>query len=99
MGKFILYTVLGTAAAFAVIVHVSLLPHLLKLPSFANGITSTAVLTELPAFLTTLGMSWIIWWGVSGLFCVLLYSIGKYSSIVLFLLSLASIYGITELIT
>lgn len=99
MGKFIIYTVFGTLATFAIIVHVSLLPHLAEFPSFANGFTVAAVLHELPSFLTTFAVSWITWWSVSGILFLLLYSLGKYGEIPLFILSLGAIFGITLLIT
>lgn len=99
MGKFILYTVLGTLATFAIILHLSLLPHLQELPSFANGLTAEAVLAELPSFLLTLALSWIAWWSVSGILSLILYSLGKYTGIALFILSLGAIFGITVLIT
>lgn len=98
MGKFIAYTILGTLATFAIIVYLSLLPHLLLLPAFAEGITPQAVLSEYKSFLLTLALSWIVWWSVSGIFSLILYSIGKYTYIVLFLISLAAIFGITKLI-
>ena len=99
MGKFILYTVLGTLATFAIIVHLSLMPHLQELPSFANGLTTDAVLAELPSFLLTLALSWIAWWSVSGILSLILYSLGKYTGIILFIASIAAITGITLLIT
>lgn len=98
MGKFIAYTVLGTLATFAIIVHLSLLPHLEELPAFAGGVTPGAVISELPSFLITLAISWITWWSVSGIFSLVLYSLGKYTMVVLFILSLAAIFGITLLI-
>ena len=49
MGKFIAYTVLGTLATFAIIVHLSLMPHLEGLPAFADGVTPGAVISELPS--------------------------------------------------
>lgn len=99
MGKFIVYTVLGTLATFGVILHLSLLPHLAGLPAFSDGVTPQAVLSELPAFLMTLAISWLSWWSVSGILSLVLYSLGKYTLIVLFILSLAAITGITVLIT
>ena len=99
MGKFILYTVFGTLATFAIIVHLSLLPHLADLPSFSNGLTVDAVLSELPSFLLTLAISWIAWWSVSGIMSLILYSLGKYTGIILFILSLGAVFGITLLIT
>jgi hypothetical protein len=99
MGKFIAYTLLGTVATFAIIVHVSLLPHLADFPSFADGLTVAAVLHELPSFLITLAISWITWWSVSGILFLLLHSLGKCTGIILFILSLGAIFGITLLIT
>lgn len=99
MGKFIAYTVLGTLATFAIILHLSLLPHLERLPSFAGGITPAAVISELPSFLVTLALSWIAWWSVSGVLSLILYSLGKYTGVILFIVSLAAIFGITVLIT
>lgn len=99
MGKFVAYTVLGTLATFAIILHLSLLPHMMRLPGFANGITLKAVLGELPSFLVTFAISWIAWWSVSGLLSLLLYSFGKYTVPILFCISLATIFGITVLIT
>lgn len=99
MGKFVLYTVVGTLATFAIIVHLSLMPHLLQSPAFAGGVTASAVIRELPSFLFTLALSWIAWWSVSGLLSLVLYSVGKYTGVVLFILSLASVFGITVLIT
>lgn len=98
MQKFILYTALGTLATFAVLIHLSLLPHLAQTPSFANGVTLKAVLGEHKAFLFTLVTSWIVWWSVSGLFALVLHSVGKYTWIVLFIVSLGAIFGITTLI-
>ncbi|MCC8193288.1 MAG: hypothetical protein LIP28_01395, partial [Deltaproteobacteria bacterium] len=97
--KFILYTILGTAATFAILLHMSLLPHLEELPAFAGGITPKAVLGELPSFLITLAVSWIAWWSVSGILSLVLYSLGKYTNVALFVISLAAIFGITTLIT
>lgn len=99
MGKFILYTICGSLATFAIILHLSLLPHLETLPSFANGLTVDAVLSELPSFAITLAISWIAWWSVSGILSLILYSLGKYTGIILFVLSLGAIFGITLLIT
>lgn len=98
MGKFLLYTVVGVLATFGILVHFSLMPHLMQLPAFSGGVSPAAVLSELPAFLFTLTLSWIAWWSVSGLLSLILYSIGKYTGIVLFILSLASVFGITVLI-
>ena len=99
MGKFIAYTVLGTLATFAIILHFSLLPHLELMPSFAGGITPAAVLAELPSFGITLALSWIAWWSVSGILSLVLYSVGKYTGVVLFFLSIGAVLGITLLIT
>ena len=99
MRKFVLYTVAGTLATFAIIVHLSLLPHLMQLPSFSQGITVNAIFREIHAFGITLALSWIAWWSVSGLLSLILYSVGKYTNIVLFFLSLAVIFVITMLIT
>lgn len=99
MGKFILYTVVGTLATFAVIVYLSLWPHLMQLPSFKNGPTVMAVLAEYRAFLLTFALSWIAWWSVSGLLSLILYSLGKYTGIILFAVSLGAIIAITVLIT
>jgi hypothetical protein len=99
MGKFILYTILGTAATFAILLHLSLLPHLMKLPDFANGPTADAILGEMPAFLMTLAISWIIWWSISGMLLTVFYSIGNYSTLILFSFSLAVVFGVTLLIT
>ena len=98
MGKFILYTVVGTLATFAILLHLSLMPHLMQMPSFANGVTVSAILSEIHAFALTLALSWIAWWSVSGLLSLILYSLGKYTGIVLFILSLGAIFGITVLI-
>lgn len=98
MGKFIAYTVLGTLGTFAIIVYLSLLPHLKELPAFADGITPGAVISELPSFLITLAVSWIAWWSISGIFSLVLYSLGKYTMSVLFIISLATVFGITLLI-
>ncbi len=99
MGKFIAYTILGTLASFAVILYLSLWPHLEQLPAFANGITPEAVLQELQAFCVTLAISWIAWWSVSGILSLVLLSVGKHTWIVLFIVSLAAVSGITVLIT
>ncbi len=99
MGKFIFYTILGTLATFAVIVYMSLLPSLADLPAFTNGLTIDAALTELPSFLITLAISWIIWWSVSGIMGLVLYACGKCAGSVLFILSLGAVSGITFLIT
>lgn len=99
MGKFVLYTVAGTLATFAIFLHLSLLPHLMQTPAFAGGITFSAVLQEIRVFAMTLALSWISWWGVSGLLSLLLYSLGKYTWFILFILSLCAIVGITLLIT
>ena len=99
MGKFIAYTVLGTLASFAVIVYLSLWPHLERLPGFADGITPEALLRELPSFGITLAISWIAWWSVSGILSLTLLAVGKHTWIVLFICSLAAICGITALIT
>lgn len=99
MGKFIIYTVLGTLATFAVIVHLSLLPYLMQLPGFADGVTPRAVFGELHAFLLTLALSWVAWWSVSGVLSVLLYGLGRFSAVVLFILSLGAVIGITIMIT
>lgn len=98
MGKFIAYTILGTLATFAVMAYLSLLPHLEALPAFADGITPEAIISELPAFLITLAISWIVWWSVSGIFSLILYSFGKYTMVALFIISLTAIFGITVLI-
>ena len=98
MGKFILYTLLGTVATFGIILHLSLLPHLMKLPSFAGGLTSEALLGQSSSLLLTLAVSWVIWWSISGMLATLFYSIGNCSALVLFSLSLAAIFGITHLI-
>lgn len=99
MGKFIVYTVVGTLATFAILLHLSLMPHLMQTPSFANGVTVAAVFQEFHAFALTLALSWIAWWSVSGLLSLVLYSLGKYTWAVLFILSLGAIFGITVLIT
>ena len=99
MGKFIAYTVVGTLASFAIITYLSLMPHLMQLPSFAGGVTLQAVLGEYRAFLLTLALSWIAWWSVSGILSLILYSVGKYTGIILFILSLGAVFGITVLIT
>lgn len=99
MGKFIAYTVLGTLTTFAIFVYLSLLPHLRDLPAFADGVTLQAVMTELPSFFVTLAVSWIAWWSISGIFSLVLYSFGKYTTPVLFILSLSAVTGITFLIT
>ncbi len=99
MGKFIAYTIHGTLATFAVILYLSLLPHLRELPGFAGGISVAAVMSELPSFLITLALSWIAWWSVSGMLSLVLLSLGKYTWLVLFLLSFGTICGITVLIT
>ena len=99
MGKLITYTLLGTVSSFAIIVHMSLMPHLMQLPGFANGVTVQAIRSEFYPFLLTLALSWIAWWSVSGLLAIVLYATGKYSWIVLFILSLGVIFGITALIT
>jgi hypothetical protein len=98
MGKFILYTIAGTLATFAIFLHLSLLPHLMQTPAFAGGVTFGAVMHELRAFAMTLALSWIAWWGISGLFSLILYSLGKYTWFVLFLLSLSAIFGVTLLV-
>ncbi|CAK7009058.1 MAG: hypothetical protein DELT_00367 [Desulfovibrio sp.] len=99
MGKFIAYTVVGTLATFAIIMHISLMPHLAQSPAFENGVTVAAVISELPSFLFTLALSWIAWWSVSGLLSLVLYSLGKYTWLIQFVLSLAAVFGITVLIT
>lgn len=99
MGKFVLYTVVGTLATFAIIVHLSLMPHLMQSPAFSGGVTASAIFSELHSFFFTLALSWIAWWSVSGLLSLILYSVGKYTGVVLFILSLASVLGITVLIT
>lgn len=98
MGKFIVYTVVGTLATFAILLHFSLLPHLMQTPGFAGGVTAASVLGEIHAFALTLAISWIAWWSVSGLLSIILYSLGKYTGVVLFVLSLGAIFGITLLI-
>ena len=99
MGKFIAYTVLGTLASFAIIVYLSLWPHLERLPSFAGGVTFQALLGEISSFGITLAISWIAWWSVSGILSLVLVSVGKHAWVVLFIFSLAAILGITILIT
>jgi hypothetical protein len=99
MGKFILYTVVGTLATFAIIVHLSLMPHLLQSPAFAGGVTVAALISKLPSFLFTLALFWIAWWSVFGVLSLVLYFVGKYTGVVLFILSLASVLGIMVLIT
>lgn len=98
MGKFIVYTVIGTLATFAILLHLSLMPHLMQMPGFAHGVTVSAIVGEIHAFALTLALSWIAWWSVSGLFFLILHSLGKYTGIVLFFLSLGTIFGITVLI-
>lgn len=98
MGKFILYTVVGTLATFAIITCLSLMPHLLQLPAFAGGVTLKAVLSEYSSFLITLALSWIAWWSISGIYSLILYSLGKYTVIILFILSLTTVFVITKLI-
>ena len=99
MRTFIIYTVLGTLATFGILVYFSLIPHLQKLPSFAGGFTQTALLGQAHAFLMTFAIAWITWWSISGLLSLILYSLGKYTTIVLFVLSLAAVTGITIIIT
>lgn len=99
MGTFILYTVAGTLATFAILLHFSLLPYLLRMSAFANGVTMGALLGEWRSFAMTLAIAWIVWWSVSGLLSLLLLSLGKYTTVALFLLSLATVLGITLLIT
>ena len=98
MGKFFLYTIAGTLATFAIFLHLSLLPYLMQTPGFVDGLTLSAVLGEFRVFAMTLALSWICWWGVSGILSLILYSIDKYTWIVLFLLSLGAIFGITLLV-
>ena len=98
MGKFIAYTVLGTLSTFAVIVYLSLWPYLTRLPVFAAEITPEGVLQEIQTFAIAFGISWIIWWSVSGLIALLLLSFNKINWIALFILSLAAVSGITALI-
>lgn len=99
MTKFVLYTVIGTLVTFAIVVYLSLLPHLMELPSFREGVTVAAVFGEYHAFLLTLALSWIAWWSVSGMLALILYSIGKHNGVLLFVLSVAVVTGITVLIT
>ena len=98
MVKFILYTIIGTLATFAIFLHLSLLPHLMRTPGFADGIHFSAVMHEFRAFAMTLAFSWITWWGISGLFALVMFSLGRFSWIVLFLLSLTAAFGITLLV-
>ena len=95
MRSFIIYTLLGTLATFSVLVYLSLLPHFEKFPRFINGFTPGALLEQWCAFFMTLALSWILWWSVSWLLSLVLYSLGRATWIILFLLSLAAITGIT----
>lgn len=99
MGKFIFYTVAGTLGTFAVILHFSLLPHLMQTPAFASGATLAAIWSELSAFAFTVTLSWVIWWSVSGLLATALCVTGKFTAAALFVLSLGAVSGIVVLIT
>lgn len=94
-----MYTVTGTLVTFAIVVYLSLLPHMMELPAFREGVTVAAVLGEYHAFLLTLVLSWITWWSVSGMLALILYSIGKHTGATLFVLSTAVVTVITVLIT